>query len=95
VLVLDLLDYGDIVCWVLIVVCLAYNSHFLQASVTSHENSRCRTPNWTYSCLWMYNSQRKIQQDVNSVSTFFISYFYETQCVSGDTPPIIGNLKLH
>jgi hypothetical protein len=25
----------------------------------------------------------------------FISYLYETQHVSGDTPPIIGRLKLH
>jgi len=25
----------------------------------------------------------------------FISYLYEAQRVSGDTPPIIGSLKLH
>jgi hypothetical protein len=30
----------------------------------------------------------------NSVSKF-ISYLYETQHVSGDTPPIIRSLKLH
>jgi len=30
----------------------------------------------------------------NSVSKF-ISYLYETQHVSGDTPPIVRSLKLH
>jgi len=30
----------------------------------------------------------------NSVPNF-ISYFYEAQYVSGDTPPIIRSLKLH
>jgi hypothetical protein len=31
----------------------------------------------------------------NSVSKFIISYLYEAQHVSGDTPPIIRSLKLH
>ena len=31
----------------------------------------------------------------NSLSKFIISYLYEAQHVSGDTPPIIRNLKLH
>jgi hypothetical protein len=31
----------------------------------------------------------------SNVSKFFISYLYETQHVSGDTPPIIRSLKLH
>jgi hypothetical protein len=31
----------------------------------------------------------------NSVSKFTIPYLYETQHVSGDTPPIIRSLKLH
>ena len=36
----------------------------------------------------------KIPTRCNSVSTFFISHLYEAQHVSGDTPPIIGSLKL-
>jgi len=35
-----------------------------------------------------------IQQDP-TVYQNFISYLYEAQNVSGDTPPIIRNLKLH
>ena len=31
----------------------------------------------------------------NNVSKFIIPYLYETQHVSGDTPPIIRSLKLH
>jgi len=31
----------------------------------------------------------------NSVSKFIITYLYEAQHVSGDTPPIIRSLKLH
>jgi len=31
----------------------------------------------------------------NSVSKFIISYLYEAQHVSGNTPPIIRSLKLH
>ena len=31
----------------------------------------------------------------NSVSFFLISYLYEAQHVSGDTPPIMRSLKLH
>jgi hypothetical protein len=31
----------------------------------------------------------------NSVSDFFISYLYEAQRVSGDTPLIIRGLKMH
>jgi hypothetical protein len=31
----------------------------------------------------------------NCVSKFIIPYLYEAQHVLGDTPPIIGNLKLH
>jgi hypothetical protein len=29
------------------------------------------------------------------IKIFIISYLYEAQQVSGDTPPIIGSLKLH
>jgi hypothetical protein len=36
----------------------------------------------------------QIQQDA-TVYQNFISYLYETQNVSGDTPPIIRSLKLH
>jgi len=36
----------------------------------------------------------KIQQDA-TVYQNFISYLYEPQHVSGDTPPIIRSLKLH
>jgi len=31
----------------------------------------------------------------NSVSKFIIPYLYEAQHVLGDTPPIIGSIKLH
>jgi hypothetical protein len=37
---------------------------------------------------------KKIQQYA-TVYQNFISYLYEAQHVSGDTPPIISNLKLH
>jgi len=37
---------------------------------------------------------KKIQQDA-TVYQNFISYLYEAQHVSGDTPPIIRSLKLH
>jgi len=37
---------------------------------------------------------KKNQQDT-TVYQNFISYLYKTQHVSGDTPPIIRNLKLH
>ena len=36
----------------------------------------------------------KIQQDA-TVYQNFISYLYEAQHVSGDTPPITSSLKLH
>jgi len=36
----------------------------------------------------------KIQQDA-TMYQHFISYLYEAQHVSGDTPPIIRSLKLH
>jgi len=39
-------------------------------------------------------STKKIQQDA-TVYQNFISYLYEAQHVSGDTPPIIMSLKLH
>jgi hypothetical protein len=42
-----------------------------------------------------YNSWRKIQQDATMYQNFIILYLYEAQHVSGDTPPIIRNLKLH
>jgi hypothetical protein len=38
---------------------------------------------------------KEIPTRCNNVSTFFISYLYEAQHVSGDTPPIIRSLKLH
>jgi hypothetical protein len=37
---------------------------------------------------------KKIQQDATMYQNF-ISYLYEAQHVSGDTPPIIRSLKLH
>jgi hypothetical protein len=37
---------------------------------------------------------KKIQQDATLYQNL-ISYLYEAQHVSGDTPPIIGSLKLH
>jgi hypothetical protein len=40
------------------------------------------------------SSHKKIQQDA-TVYQDFISYLYEAQHVSGDTPPIIRSLKLH
>jgi hypothetical protein len=38
---------------------------------------------------------KKIQQDATMYQTFIIPYLYEAQHVSGDTPPIMRNLKLH
>jgi len=40
-------------------------------------------------------SYKKIQQDTTIYQHFIIPYLYEAQHVSGDTPPIIRNLKLH
>jgi len=39
--------------------------------------------------------KEKIQQDATMYQNFIILYLYETQHVSGDTPPIIRSLKLH
>jgi hypothetical protein len=41
------------------------------------------------------NSQGKIQQDATKYQSFIIPYLYKAQHVSGDTLPIIRNLKLH
>jgi len=38
---------------------------------------------------------QKNPERCNSLSKFIISFLYEDQHVSGDTPPIIRNLKLH
>ena len=38
---------------------------------------------------------KKIQQDAIIYQNFIITYLYEAQHVSGDTPPIIRSLKLH
>jgi hypothetical protein len=38
---------------------------------------------------------KKMQQDATTYQNFIIPYLYETQHVSGDTPPIIRSLKLH
>jgi hypothetical protein len=38
---------------------------------------------------------KKTQQDATMCQNFIISYLYETQHVSGTTPPIIRSLKLH
>jgi hypothetical protein len=38
---------------------------------------------------------QKVQQDATVYQSFIISYLYEAQHVSGDTPPIIRSLKLH
>jgi len=37
----------------------------------------------------------KIQQDATMYQKFVIAYLYESQHVSGDTPPNIGSLKLY
>ena len=39
--------------------------------------------------------KEKNQQDATKYLNFIIPYLYETQHVSGDTPPIIRSLKLH
>jgi len=53
---------------------------------------------WKYfgCCRTSYggNFHKKIQEDT-TVYQNFISYLYEAQHVSGDTPPIIKSLKLH
>jgi len=36
-----------------------------------------------------------MQQDATMCKNFIIPYLYEAQHVSGATPPIIRNLKLH
>ena len=36
-----------------------------------------------------------MQQDTTMYQNFIIQYLCEAQHVSGDTPPIIGSLKLH
>jgi hypothetical protein len=38
---------------------------------------------------------KKVQQDAKMYQNFIISYLYEAQHVSDDTPPIIRSLKLH
>jgi hypothetical protein len=43
----------------------------------------------------MSDSLRKIQQDAIMYQNFIILYLYEAQHDSGDTPPIIRNLKPH
>jgi hypothetical protein len=50
------------------------------------------------SSLGIYMIKLFIQKNptrCNSVSKFIIPYLYEAQHVSGDTPPIIRNLKMH
>jgi len=39
--------------------------------------------------------KEKMQQDATMYRNFIIPYLYEAQHVSGNTPPIIRNLKLH
>jgi len=64
-------------------------------------NAGCQPHNSTfdeqvvYKTSELYNSYRKIQQDATVYQNFIIPYLYETQHVSGDTPPIIRSLKLH
>jgi hypothetical protein len=43
----------------------------------------------------VFTSFKKIQPDATVYQNFIISYLYEAQHVSGDTPPIIRSLKLH
>jgi hypothetical protein len=38
---------------------------------------------------------KKIQQDAKMYKDFIITYLYEAQYVSGDTPPNIRSLKLY
>ena len=38
---------------------------------------------------------KKIQQDATMYQNVITPYLHEAQHVSGDTPPIIGSLKLH
>jgi len=44
-------------------------------------------------CLLLH--KEKIQQDTTMYQNFIIPYLFETQHVSGDTPPIIRSLNLH
>jgi len=46
------------------------------------------------SSLTAPNFTQKLQQDA-TVYQNFISYLYEAQTASGNTPPIIRSLKLH
>jgi len=39
--------------------------------------------------------KENIQQDATMYKNFIISYLYEAQLVSGDTPPIIKSLNLN
>jgi len=52
-------------------------------------------PSYSYCPALSLNSWKKIQQDAKMYQNFIISYLYEAQHVSGDTPPIIRSLKLH
>jgi hypothetical protein len=44
---------------------------------------------------FLKKKKKKIPQDETMYQNFIISYLYEAQHVSGDTPPIIRSLKLH
>jgi hypothetical protein len=55
-----------------------------------------QSPNSEFCEMWNFvNSQRKTQQDATVYQNFIIPYLYEAQHVSGDTLPIIRNLRLH
>jgi len=46
-------------------------------------------------CSALFKVIQKNPIRCNSVSKFIVPYLYEAQHVSGDTPPIIRNRKLH
>jgi hypothetical protein len=70
------------------------------AEMSNSERSEIRFPNNVLNILirvkyskWQFTQKNPTR--CNSVSKFIIPYLYETQHVSGDTPPIIRSLKLH
>jgi hypothetical protein len=71
VLVLDFLDHGDTVCWLLTMTIFCKSLRLLRQSIVLlHENARCHTPNWSavYGCksdmLWI---------SPNLASVFYLS----------------------
>jgi len=46
----------------------------------SHENARCCTSNWTYSCLWLYNSHRKSNKMQQWIKIFYFIFIWSSTC---------------